>query len=189
MRFPALLLAFAIAAPAQWRLLDGHTDASMRGIVNVGKGVVWASGTRGTVIHSTDDGTTWQNCAAVPGAGKLDFRGIQAWDNKVAIVMSVGTGDDSRVYRTTDSCRSWKLVFTNPDPKGFWDAHVLGVRNLKAGISWRSAELDKHTTSRARAGFEGKSARATFSVYIFSPHIPAPFSDTMSLVRPNLAAF
>ncbi len=36
--------------------------------------------------------------------------------------MSSGPGDQSRLYKTTDACRTWKLLFTNPDKDGFWDA-------------------------------------------------------------------
>ena len=36
--------------------------------------------------------------------------------------MSSGKGDLSRLYKTTDACHTWKLVATNPDPDGFWDA-------------------------------------------------------------------
>jgi photosystem II stability/assembly factor-like uncharacterized protein len=57
-----------------------------------------------------------------PGAEKLDFRGVQGFDANTAIVMSSGTGDLSRLYKTTDGCQTWKLIFTNPDKDGFWDA-------------------------------------------------------------------
>jgi hypothetical protein len=36
--------------------------------------------------------------------------------------MSSGKGDLSRLYKTTDGCQTWKLLFTNLDPDGFWDA-------------------------------------------------------------------
>jgi photosystem II stability/assembly factor-like uncharacterized protein len=37
--------------------------------------------------------------------------------------MSSGAGDQSRVYKTTDGCRTWDLIFTNPDaPKGSFKA-------------------------------------------------------------------
>jgi hypothetical protein len=36
--------------------------------------------------------------------------------------MSSGKGDLSRLYKTTDACKTWMLVFTNPDKDGFWDA-------------------------------------------------------------------
>lgn len=111
-----------LSAQAQWDLQDSHTTASLRGIHNVGGGVAWASGTNGTVLRTEDGGYLWQSCAVPPGAEKLDFRGIQAFDESTAIVMSSGKGDLSRLYKTTDGCRTWKLVFTNPDRDGFWDA-------------------------------------------------------------------
>jgi photosystem II stability/assembly factor-like uncharacterized protein len=55
------------------------------------------------------------------GAEKLDFRAIQAFDADSAIAMSAGTGDLSKLFKTTDGCRTWKLVLANPDAKGFWD--------------------------------------------------------------------
>jgi photosystem II stability/assembly factor-like uncharacterized protein len=112
----------ALPAQAQWDLQDSHTTTSLRGIHNVGGGVAWASGTNGTVLRTEDGGYLWQTCATPPGAEHLDFRGIQAFDENTAIVMSSGKGDLSRLYKTTDGCKSWKLVFTNPDKDGFWDA-------------------------------------------------------------------
>src|ERR1700683_3895550 len=122
MRGLVLTIIAATSAQAQWTLQQSHTTAGLRGIHNVGGGVVWASGTQGTVLHTTDDGQTWQTCAVPQGAEKLDFRGIQAFDRKTAVVMSSGPGDLSRLYKTSDACRTWKLVFTNPDKDGFWDA-------------------------------------------------------------------
>ena len=119
-----LLLTAALTAQckAQWDIEDSHTTASLRGIHNVGGGVAWASGTNGTVLRTEDGGYLWQTCTIPPGAEKLDFRGIQAFDENTAIVMSSGKGDLSRLYKTTDGCQTWKLLFTNPDKEGFWDA-------------------------------------------------------------------
>jgi hypothetical protein len=71
---------------------------------------------------TSDDGDHWQLCATPSGAEGLDFRGIQSFDANTAIVMSSGKGGLSRLYKTTDACQTWKLVFTNPDEDGFWDA-------------------------------------------------------------------
>lgn len=117
-----LVILFA-KAHAQWTMEDSHTTADLRGIDNVGGGVAWASGTNGTVLRTEDGGYLWQACSVPPGAEHLDFRGIQGFDANTAIVMSSGKGDLSRLYKTTDGCNSWKLVFTNPyGADGFFDA-------------------------------------------------------------------
>jgi len=118
----AALALSAATAQAQFQIQTTHTTASFRGIHALSPQVAWASGTAGTVLRTTDGGTTWQPCTTPPGAEKLDFRGIQAFDDKTAIVMSSGKGDLSRLYKTTDACHSWTLLFTNPDKDGFWDA-------------------------------------------------------------------
>ena len=143
------LLAFVFvagaAARAQWEMENSGTTADLRGIDNVGGGVAWASGTNGTVLRTEDGGHLWQTCAVPPGGEHLDFRGIQAFDANTAIVMSSGKGDLSRLYKTTDGCRTWKLVFKNPDKDGFWDA----IRVTSAGTALMigdpvpHAELDR----------------------------------------------
>ena len=114
--------SFSCSGSAQWHIQDSNTNADLRGIHSIGNGIVWASGTNGTVLRTTDDGDHWQLCATPSGAEALDFRGIQGFDANAAIVMSSGKGDLSRLYKTTDACHTWKLVFTNPDKDGFWDA-------------------------------------------------------------------
>jgi len=122
---PAIILAALLvttAASAQWEILPSGSTADLRGIHALGNGVAWASGTDATVLRTTNDGKSWQRCATPPDAGQLDFRGIQAFDAQTAIVMSSGKGPLSRLYKTTDGCKSWKLLFTNPDAEGFWDS-------------------------------------------------------------------
>jgi hypothetical protein len=129
MRVAALIFSLAVAAPlslavpaqAQWTI-QTPTTADLRGIDNVGKGIAWASGSNGTVLRTEDAGYLWQACTIPPGAEHLDFRGIQAFDANTAIVMSSGPGDQSRLYKTTDGCQTWTLIFTNPDKNGFWDS-------------------------------------------------------------------
>jgi hypothetical protein len=121
----ALVLS-ACTSHAQFALQQSNTTASLRGIANVDGLVAWASGTNGTVLRTLDGGTKWIACAVPPGAEKLDFRAIQAFDEKTALVMSSGKGDLSRIYKTVDGCATWKLVFTNPDaPDGFFDAMLF----------------------------------------------------------------
>jgi photosystem II stability/assembly factor-like uncharacterized protein len=95
----ATTLAFTATAQAQFQIQDSHSTASLRGVHSLGNGVAWASGTEGTILRTTDDGATWQRCTTPPEADKLDFRGIQAFDQNTAIVMSSGKGDLSRLYK------------------------------------------------------------------------------------------
>ena len=125
-----LALLLAATAHAQWSIQQSNTTADLRGIDNVGHGIAWASGSNGTVLHTTDNGATWLLCKTPPDAEHLDFRGIQAFDATTAIVMSSGKGDLSRLYKTTDGCQTWKLIFTNPDIDGFWDAFVMTDKNI-----------------------------------------------------------
>jgi hypothetical protein len=109
-------------AHAQWQIERSGTNASLRGIHAVSADVAWASGTGGTVLRTLDGGQSWRPCAVPPTLEKSDFRSVWAWDADHAMVMSSGPGSESKLYSTHDGCRTWKLVFTNPDADGFWDA-------------------------------------------------------------------
>ena len=102
-----------------------HNRVSLRGIHALPGGIAWASGSDGTVLRTEDGGYLWQQCAVPKGAEKLDFRGVWAWEREHRIVMSSGPGDLSRIYKTTDGCKTWALKYTNPDENGFWDAIVF----------------------------------------------------------------
>ncbi|MFZ0744719.1 MAG: hypothetical protein WAM85_09930 [Terracidiphilus sp.] len=130
-----VITATALALCAQtvpvWQMQDSGTTAGLRGIDSVDGTVAWASGSEGTVLRTTDGGAHWQKCA-VPDTVKdwatLDFRGVQAWDSATAMVMASGPGDKSRLYETEDACRTWALLFKNPDsPNGFFDSFWLNT--------------------------------------------------------------
>src|SRR5262245_2890219 len=118
-----LILLCATAANAQWTKLPVPTTASLRGLSVVSAKVIWASGTGGTVIKTIDGGKTW-SVVAVPGAEKLDFRGIHAFNERNALIMSSGPAEQgqARLYRTQDGGRSWQQVFEEKRPGIFFDA-------------------------------------------------------------------
>ncbi|MBV9266457.1 MAG: hypothetical protein JO061_09845, partial [Acidobacteriaceae bacterium] len=119
------LVFVALPAFGQWNLATSNTTADLRGVHKAGVGVIWASGTNGTVLRSEDDGYVWQLCATPPDAAKLDFRAVFGWNGDHAVVMSSGPGPASRLYETKDGCATWRVLFQNPDPDGFWDALVF----------------------------------------------------------------
>src|SRR5215472_16644820 len=165
MRVLATLAAICLLPPiahsqteksGPWEMQSSRTTASLRGIHAVGGGVAWASGTNGTVLRTEDSGYMWQSCGMPPGAEKLDFRGIWAWDANTAIIMSSGPGDQSRLYKTTDGCSHWTLLYTNPDKDGFWDAMAFST-NAASKNGWILGDPVGGVFKLLSFGTEGKS--------------------------------
>jgi photosystem II stability/assembly factor-like uncharacterized protein len=96
------------------------TSALLQAVSVVNERIVWVSGHRGTYVRSTDGGLTWR-AGVVPGADTLQFRDVHAVDSLTAYLMSAGSGDQSRIYKTTDGGASWTLQFTNDLPEAFYD--------------------------------------------------------------------
>jgi len=132
--FQLLALSFSIVSPAfaQWHPQNSNTNASLHGLSIVNAKVVWASGTGGTFLRTTDGGKTWQ-AGTVPGGEKLDFRDVYAVNASTAYLMSIGNGEESRIYKTTDAGKSWALEYTEQNPKAFLDC--MAFWNAKRGIA------------------------------------------------------
>ncbi|HSB09489.1 MAG TPA: glycosyl hydrolase [Blastocatellia bacterium] len=124
--------SLAVIASAQWSVQQSGTTARLRGVSTASGKVVWASGNGGTYARTTDGGSTWRS-AVVDGASKLDFRDVQAVDGNTAYLLSIGPGDQSKIYKTTDGGSVWKLQFTNDNPKAFFDAFAFW--DARAGIA------------------------------------------------------
>ncbi|WP_395575909.1 WD40/YVTN/BNR-like repeat-containing protein [Streptomyces sp. BK79] len=123
----AALTAAAPAPPAQahqrphWELkATGAADVRFRGLAAVDRRTAWVAGTRGTVLRTTDGGGTWRDVSP-PGAGELQFRDVEAFDARRAVVLAIGEGEASRVYRTDDGGASWTETFRNTDARAFYD--------------------------------------------------------------------
>lgn len=123
---PALCLA-AASARAQWLPQPSGTDAEFRGLVAVSPTVIWASGTRNRVVHSTDGGQTWKLDTIAAGS-TLDLRAIFASSATVAWALSAGPAEQgqAQIFRTEDGAR-WSKQFETMqrgvflDALAFWD--------------------------------------------------------------------
>ena len=152
----------------------------LQAVSAVENGVVWVSGLEGTYGRSLDSGDSWQP-GIVPGAEKLELRDVHAVDDETAYLLSSGTGDQSRIYKTTDGGTSWKLQLVNADPQGFfdcfdfWDAEhglvygdsvdgELVVLETSDGENWR--RLSEESLPDARPGEGGFAASGTCLVTV-----------------------
>ena len=94
---------------------------------------VWAAGTGGTYVVTTDGGETWK-AAVVPGAENLQFRDVQGVSDKVAYLMSIGNNTtDFRIYKTVDGGATWTIQFTNQTANAFYDCFAFSTP--KRGIA------------------------------------------------------
>jgi photosystem II stability/assembly factor-like uncharacterized protein len=125
------VLAYGDAA-SWWQIQKSGTDANLRG-VNVrrtGKDnyVAWVSGTRGAIRRSLDRGKSWKEIR-VDGADDLDFRDIEAFGEDTAYLMSSGDGEKSRIYKTSDGGKSWRLQYSDKRAGFFLDSLACGSKD------------------------------------------------------------
>jgi gamma-glutamyltranspeptidase/glutathione hydrolase len=138
-------------------------------------GAIWASGTKGTVLRSTDGGTSWE-LHAIPDAASLDIRDVEATSATTAYAMVAGA-DTGRIYRTTDGGTSWLRQYDDTrkgvflDGVAFWDAthgiaagdpmdgRFLVLRTEDGGAHW--AQLAPATSPSALPGEAAFAASGT----------------------------
>ncbi|MFT3912405.1 MAG: oxidoreductase [Ferruginibacter sp.] len=145
------LLVNSLSAQSVKTLASG-TKISFRGLSVVDDKTVWVSGSSGTVGLSVDSGNTWK-WIKVPNYEKTEFRDIEAFDEKTAIIMGIDT--PAYILKTSDGGDSWRTVFKDHttgmflDAMEFWNDRsgiVIGdpmggrffiARTFDGGNSWR----------------------------------------------------
>lgn len=110
-------------------ILAQGTPASLRGLSVVNENVLWVSGSKGTVGHSTDGGKTWK-WRVIKGFENRDFRDIEAFDAATAVVMAVDA--PAYILKTFDGGENWRVVYENKTKGMFLDA--LEFWNEQSGI-------------------------------------------------------
>ncbi len=79
------------------------------GISPISRNTIWVSGVDGRVARSTDAGFSWDY--SQPGPGDLQFRDIEAIDDRRAYALSIGDNGQSRIYFTENGGADWRLRY------------------------------------------------------------------------------
>jgi hypothetical protein len=141
------------------KILVTDKNTSFRGLSVVTNKIIWVSGNNGTVGKSVDAGNTW-TWMTVKGFEKTDFRDIEAFDAKTAVIMGIAA--PAYILKTTDGGNNWKLVYKNEakgmflDAMEFWNEQsgiVIGdpvnnkifiARTFDGGNTWRELPADNY---------------------------------------------
>ncbi|TCD12059.1 oxidoreductase [Pedobacter frigidisoli] len=166
-----LLMApfFCAAQSYTFKPLNEKTKTSLRGLSVVSDQVTWVSGNNGSIGKTIDGGLTW-TWIKPQGYEKLDFRDIEAFDDKNAIV--VNAGSPAYILKTVDGGATWTEHYKNLDSAifldglGAWDknkAIIFGdpikdkmqlLKTVDAGKTWSDiSENLKFPLSKGEAGF------------------------------------
>ena len=148
-----ICISFQFAGAQTVTVIAKGIKSSMRGLSAVDDKTVWVSGSGGTVGLSSDSGNTWK-WIKVKGFEKTDFRDIEAFDAKTAIIMGIDT--PAVILKTVDAGETWTKVFEDKTPGMFLDAmefwneqsgivigdpvnnRVFIARTFDGGNTWRS---------------------------------------------------
>lgn len=166
-----LLMApfFCAAQSYSIKPLNESAKTSLRGLSVVSDQVIWVSGSNGSVGKTTDGGATWK-WVKPKGYEKIDFRDIEAFDDRQAII--VGIASPAYILKTVDGGETWTENYKNVDSAifldglGFWDKNkgiIFGdpindkmplLKTTDAGKTWQDVSANlKLPLAKGEAGF------------------------------------
>ncbi|MGC3947031.1 MAG: YCF48-related protein [Chryseolinea sp.] len=162
----ALVIVASTSHAQHIETLHADKPVSLRGLSVVTDNIVWVSGSKGTVGKSTDGGKHWE-WITVPFYESRDFRDIEAFDDKTAVIIAIA--HPAHILRTTDGGRSWKLSYENSSKGMFLDAmdftdrmngvvvgdvtngHLFIARTSDGGVTWRES-TEPHAAADSTEG-------------------------------------
>lgn len=114
-----VLIQFQLIAQTPIKILTEKKGVSIRGMSIPSEKVIWASGSKGSVVKSVDGGNTFE-WLQVKGYETRDFRAIHAWDDKEVLIVAVAA--PAVILKTKDAGANWYTVYENADTSMFLDA-------------------------------------------------------------------
>src|SRR5580692_1634618 len=107
----------AAATAQQITILQQDKPTSIRGLSVVDDSVAWISGSKGYIAITKNGGKDW-DWQQVKGFEKADFRDIEAFSDKEAVIISSGT--PALILKTIDGGASWQEKYRNADTSYFF---------------------------------------------------------------------
>lgn len=104
---------------------------SIRGVAVVSDKIAWVSGSGGYVACTLNGGESW-NWQQIKGFEQTEFRDIQAFSDKKAVVM--GIASPGYILITEDGGKQWKEAYKNTDSLIFLDG--IDFWNTKKGMAY-----------------------------------------------------
>jgi photosystem II stability/assembly factor-like uncharacterized protein len=147
----AFFICSSLNAQYQIKELTTQKGVSIRAMSVPSAKVIWASGSKGMVAKSTNEGLSFE-WMQVKGYEKRDFRAMHAWNDQEAIIVAVAS--PAIILKTFDGGTSWNKVYENTDTSMFLDAlhfsdlnhgtvigdpidgHLFILRTNNKGASW-----------------------------------------------------
>ncbi|MCX6152165.1 MAG: T9SS type A sorting domain-containing protein [Ignavibacteriales bacterium] len=125
------VLLLASTMFAQWTEQTSGVTTTLQLIVAVDDNVLWACGSSGVVLLTTDGGTTWvkktPTDATVTNYSVAPLDATTAW-----VTGTVGGSADCIIWKTTDGGTTWVQQYRNPT--GFTNGMVMFDANN--GVCW-----------------------------------------------------
>ena len=122
----ALFICSNLNAQYQIKELTAQKGVSIRAMSVPSEKVIWASGSKGMVAKSTNEGISFE-WIQVKGFEKRDFRAMHAWNDQEAIIVAVAA--PAIILKTLDGGASWNKVYENVDTSMFLDALQFSDEN------------------------------------------------------------
>jgi photosystem II stability/assembly factor-like uncharacterized protein len=125
-------ILLSIQLKAQWKIQTFENKASFRAIDRLDTDNIWISGSRGSILKSTNGGISWKNVC--PSKFKdFDFRGIAVLNKDEIIAMSAGDGSENKAFciKTRDSGQTWEVVLEKHEKGAFFD--TIKFKDSKIG--------------------------------------------------------
>ena len=115
----ALFICSSLNAQYQIKELTAQKGVSIRAMSVPSEKVIWASGSKGMIAKSTNEGLSFE-WMQVKGYEKRDFRAMHAWNDQEVIIVAVAA--PAIILKTIDGGASWDKVYENNDTSMFLDA-------------------------------------------------------------------